>query len=77
MHDGTLPNFLDKLVPGNYGLVAPIGGFFPNNARGVVNYNENSTNFIASPLVISSELYQNALIRKLYKPGISYINTRK
>ncbi len=76
MHNGALPNFLDKIIPGNMGLLAPGKGYFPKEARGVIQYGK-SMNYIAPPLVIVSKYYDKRLIKTLYKPGISYININK
>jgi len=73
MHNGALPNFLDKILPGNMGILAPGKGYFPKEARGVIQYGK-SINYIAPPLVILSKYYDKKLIKTLYRPGISYIN---
>ena len=37
MHNGIVPPILDKIIPGNRGLVAPNNELFPDNARGIKN----------------------------------------
>lgn len=36
MHNGLVPNFMDKFIPKNMGLVGPYNTFFPKYARGIV-----------------------------------------
>lgn len=35
MHNGVMPPILDKLFPGNRGLISPTSQLFPDNARGL------------------------------------------
>lgn len=77
MHDGALPNIMDKILPGNRGLLAPVGDPFPKFARGVYELSDSTTGIIASPLTVASKYMENPLIRTLYKPGIGYLTIRK
>ncbi|MDE6284694.1 MAG: metallophosphoesterase, partial [Bacilli bacterium] len=71
MHNGCVPDVIDKIMPGNRGIIPPIGKPFPKFARGTYNLSENTTGIIASPLVLIPKYYDNQLVRKLYKPGIT------
>lgn len=77
MHDGILPNIVDKILPGNRGILAPVGNPFPKFSRGVYKLSDSTTGIISSPLTIASKHMGNSLIRTLYKPGIGYITIRK
>lgn len=41
MHGGAIPFDLDKIIPGNRGLVAPSKKLFPKNARGLCKLDNN------------------------------------
>ncbi len=76
MHNGILPNFLDKMIKGNRGLLAPIDYKpFIENARGEIITPE-SASFIASPLQVIAKCHEYPLIKTLYKPGLSYIHVK-
>lgn len=77
-HDGTLPNFLDKFLSGNRGVTAPVKGskLFPEYAIGIKAFSEDTTSIIASPITMSADYCDNILVKKLYKPGITYINVK-
>lgn len=77
MHNGGLPNIADKILPGNRGILAPIGDNFPKFARGAYELSENTTGIIAPPLTVAAKLMEKPLIRTLYKPGIGYLTIRK
>lgn len=77
MHDGAVPNFVDKGLPTNRGILAPIGGIFPRLARGSYQVSNDTKGIIASPLTVSAKHNDNPLVRTLYKPGISSITIKK
>lgn len=77
MHNGILPNFLDQIIPGNRGLIAPISGLFPAYARGRYKVSENTTGIIASPITTITGLNEFKLVRTLYKPGIQYVKIKR
>lgn len=76
MHNGALPPIMDKIIPGHSGLLAPVEGYFPDNARGIKTVLDTSL-VIAPPLVMNRKHQNNPLIRKLYKPGIESITLKK
>ncbi len=76
MHNGALPPIMDKIIPGHSGLLAPVEGYFPDNARGIKTVSDTSL-VIAPPLVMNRKRQNNPLIRKLYKPGIECITLKK
>lgn len=76
MHDGALPNFLDKIIPGNFGILYPGGKLFPRYARGMVKLEGEAYGVICSPVTMSAEFSNIKLVKKLYKPSVSYINVK-
>lgn len=76
MHNGALPNFLDKILPGNFGFLYPGGKLFPRYARGIVSLEEDAYGVICSPVTMSAEFSNIKLVKKLYKPSVSYINVK-
>lgn len=77
MHNGLVPNFMDKLLPKNIGFVGPYNTFFPKYARGIVK-KENIT------LVISGAITKFAkcgprfltIFNHFYGSQIEYISIK-
>lgn len=73
MHNGALPNFLDKKITGTKGFIAPISGFFPEYSRNSITESPDNVSVIASPITTIASQNDSPLVRALYKPGIQYI----
>lgn len=82
MHNGLIPNIIDKIFPKNRGLIAPNRKLYPDNARGI-KIIKHKTNLIT--LIISggitkiSETSPKILhfIDYLYRPQIEYLTITK
>lgn len=79
MHNGALPNCLDKLLPGNFGLIYPRDKIklFPRLARGMVSLEQDAYGVICPPMNMSQKYSNNCLVKKLYKPGMTTINVKR
>ena len=76
LHNGAVPNYVDKILPGNRGILAPVSGLFPKYARGYTDI-QDTTGIIASPVSTIAGQNEKKLVKTLFKPGIQYINVHK
>lgn len=66
LHNGLIPVYLDKIIPGNRGLVGAIGRkykLFINNCRGITKISDNTTGII---LPAVNTLVQYPFLNNLY-----------
>ena len=67
-HNGLIPNYLDKMIHGNFGLIS-YGRLFPRNARGEKEIVDNIYGFISSPITTFSKLHHLfSKLNVLYTP---------
>lgn len=81
MHNGLIPNIIDKIFPKNRGLIAPNRKLYPDNARGIkkIKYKEKEINLIISGGITKiSETSPKILhfVDNLYKPQIEYLTIK-
>lgn len=76
MHDGIVPNIVDKFVPTNRGILSPNKILFPKYARGIKTLGKDTTGVIASPLVMSTKYLKKPFVRRLYRPSIECITLK-
>ena len=49
-HNGLIPWYLGRILPGNFGFVDPYMRFFPKNARGVKQITDTNLGIISAPI---------------------------
>jgi len=77
MHNGLVPNIIDKIFICNRGLIGPNLQLFPDNARGlkVIITDEKKVNiFISGGITKLSGSSNLSILNHLYRPEIDYIN---
>ena len=82
MHNGLVPNFIDRIWKSNRGLVSPYKRFFPKYARGIETKktNDKEISLIVSGGITKVHGLAPKLFRFLkyfYKPEINYITIKK
>lgn len=55
-HNGLIPYYIGRYLPGNFGLVS-YKKLFQNNARGMKNITDNTIGFISAPVTTFAEHY--------------------
>ena len=81
MHNGLVPNLVDKLWKSNRGFISPLKTFFPNYSRGIQTKKINNTSI---SLIVSGGVTKiHSLVPKIfrlinimYKPEINYITIK-
>ncbi len=77
-HNGVVPHFIDKHLPGNYGLYAPSLKMFPQMARGHMEDANYDGIIVPALRTIPDDIKHNQLINKvLYPPAISLVRIQK
>lgn len=69
-HNACVPWYLDKILPGNRGLIDPYNNLFPSNARGVKKITKNNYGIIASPLTTFSSNTKFRKINDIFYPSV-------
>lgn len=81
VHNGLVPAYLEKLVYKNYGFIITSKGkikLFPNNVKGKVKINKNTTGIITNPFcTISSDKKKISKLNSLYPPIEHTVKIRK
>ena len=82
MHNGLIPNIIDKIFPKNRGLIAPNRNLYPDNARGIKiikHKMKEITLIISGGITKISETSPKILhfIDYLYRPQIEYLTITK
>ncbi len=78
MHNGGLPNFFNSILPSNFGIIYPSTNLklFSRYSRGLVKLDIEAHGVICPPINMSAKFSGNCLVKKFYKPGVSYINVK-
>ena len=86
MHNGLVPNFMNRVIPGNRGFVGPLSKILPQNARGDIEIkNGSKVTFLSisggitklaesSGLSILSPLYPMEIDNLNYEKGKTKVN---
>jgi predicted MPP superfamily phosphohydrolase len=79
MHNGLVPNFLERIIPKNYGIIGPFSNFFPKYARGIITKNKKNNMIISGGITKFAESNPKfmLLFNHFYKPEIDYIKLKK
>jgi len=81
MHNGSLPYYLEWLIPGNRGLIGKRNGslyLFPELSKGKIKLGNNAIGVIANPFcTISAEKKDKAKFNALYPPVLQTVKVRK
>lgn len=82
MHNGMVPNILDKIFPKNRGIISPNKKIYPNNARGIKTVqttNKEITLIISGAItkIPQSVIKILQLGNCLYKPQMEYLKITK
>lgn len=67
-HNGCIPWYIDKFLPGNFGLMDPYMNILPKNARGVKKITDNNTGIISAPLTTFTSISGLSKVQPLYRP---------
>ena len=76
-HNGMLPNFLDKILPGNRGIVNTCFDIFPDNSRGIktINYYDKTITIIINGGIVKIPLeYKLNALNFLYSMEFTRID---
>lgn len=67
-HNGCIPWYIDKFLPGNFGLIDPYMNVLPKNARGVKQITDTNLGIISAPLTTFNKISGLNKIQPLYYP---------
>jgi len=67
-HNGCIPWYVDKFLPGNFGLMDPYLNLLPQNARGVKQITDTNTGIISAPLTTFTSISGLNKIQPLFYP---------
>lgn len=81
MHNGMLPNFMNDLIKGNKGFIAPNKKLFPDNARGMISRKIDDKEIYMNVTGGVTKIQETApkilhFVDKLYQPQIDYIHIK-
>ncbi len=76
-HNGCVPWYMDKILPGNFGLVDPYMNILPDNARGIKKITDTNLGIISAPITTFNKLGRLNLAKFLYFPTEQNILIKK
>ena len=66
-HNGCIPWYIDKFLPGNFGLMDPYMNLFPKNARGVKQITDTNLGIVSAPLTTFTSISGLSKVQPLYR----------
>lgn len=76
-HNGCIPWYFSKILPGNVGLIDPYMNIFPMNARGIKKITDTNLGIISMPLITFNKLSGLSFVQPLFPPTEQNILIRK
>ena len=76
-HNGCIPWYISKILPGNFGLIDPYMNLLPSNARGIKKITDTNLGIVSAPLTTFNQLSGLSVIQPLYHPTEQNILIKK
>jgi len=76
-HNGCVPWYISKNLPGNVGLIDPYMNVLPVNARGIKKITDTNLGIISAPLTTFNKLSGLSFVQPLYFPTEQNILIKK